>query len=84
MKLAKSLVTLKTYNGQKITQKGEMTFILTSKGQEKGLTLKVVETPGPALFGRDWLSQIQLNWSEINAMLKDCPTPSWQGFTSLL
>lgn len=66
MKLAKSLETLKAYTGQKITQKGEMKVIVKSKGQEKGPTLKVVETPGPALFGRDWLSQIQLNW-------KDCP-----------
>ena len=28
----------------------------------------MVETPGPALFGRDWLSKIQLNWGEIKAL----------------
>lgn len=38
------------------------------KGQEKELTLQVVETPGPALFGRDWLSKIQLDWGEIKAL----------------
>ena len=32
------------------------------KGQEKELTLQMVETPGSALFGRDWLSKIQLDW----------------------
>ena len=41
---------------------------LKFKGQEKELTLQVVETPGPALFGRDWLLKIQLNWGEIKAL----------------
>ena len=44
------------------------------RGQEKELTLQVVETPGPALFGRNCLSQIQLNWGEIKA-LKLIQTP---------
>ena len=34
----------------------------------------MVETPGPALFGRDWLSKIQLDWGEIKA-LKLSQTP---------
>ena len=59
VKLAKSPVTLKTYTG---------------KGQEKELTLQVVDTPGPALFESNWLSQIQLNWGEIKA-LKLSKTP---------
>ena len=62
VKLAKSLVTLKTYTWQKITPKGEMKCIVKFKGQEEELTLQVVETPGPALSGRDWLSKIQLDW----------------------
>ena len=53
VKLAKSLVRLKTYTGQKITPKGEMKCNVKFKGQEKDLTLQVDETPGPALFGRD-------------------------------
>ena len=69
VKLAKSLVTLKTY-----TPKGEMKCIVKFKGQEEELTLQVVETPGPALFGRDWLSKIQLDWGEIKA-LKLSQTP---------
>jgi len=68
VKLAKSLVSLKTYAGQKITPKGEMKCIVKFKGQEEELTLQVVETPGPALFGRDWLSKIQLDWGEIKAL----------------
>ena len=38
------------------------------KGQEKELILQVVETPGPALMGRDWPSKIQLDWGEIKAL----------------
>ena len=34
----------------------------------------MVETPGPALFGRDWLFKIQLDWGEIKA-LKLSQTP---------
>ena len=74
VKLAKSVVTLKTYTGQKITPKGEMKCNVKFKGQEKELILQVVETPGPALFGRDWLSNIQLNWGKIKA-LKLSKTP---------
>ena len=51
VKLAKSLVTLKTYTGQKITPKGEMKCNVKFKGQEKELTLQVVETPGQYCLG---------------------------------
>ena len=70
-KLAKSLATLKTYTGEKITPKGEMKCNVMFKGQEKELTLLIVETPGPALFG---LSKIQLDWGAIKA-LKLSQTP---------
>ena len=74
VKLAKSDITLKPYTGEKIAPKGEMKCNVKFKGQEKELTLQVVETPGPALFGRDWLSKIQLDWGEIKA-LKLSKTP---------
>lgn len=35
----------------------------------KELMLQLVETPGPALFWRDWLAQIQLKWGEIKARM---------------
>ncbi|CAH3124269.1 unnamed protein product [Porites lobata] len=74
VKLAKSHITLKTSTEQKITPEEEMKCNVKFKGQEKELTLQVVETPGPALFGRDWLSKIQLDWGEIKA-LKLSQTP---------
>ena len=36
--------------------------------RDRELTLQVVETPGPALFGRNRLSQIQLIWGVIKAL----------------
>ena len=70
MKLAKSGITLKTFTGEKITPKGEMKCNVKFKGQEKELhvTLQAVETPGPALFGCDWVSKLQLDWGEIKAL----------------
>ena len=67
-KLAKSLATLKTYTGEKITPKGEMKCNVRFKSQKKELTLLVVETPGPALFGHDWRSKIQLDWTPKEVM----------------
>ena len=61
VKLSKSLVTLKTYTGQKITPKGEMKSNVKVKGQEKQLTLQVVETPGPALFDPN---SAELGWNQ--------------------
>ena len=29
----------------------------------------MVETPGPGLFWRDWLAQIQLKWGEIKTRM---------------
>ena len=68
VKLAESGITLETYTGEKITPKGEMKCNVKFKGQEKELTQQVVETPGQALFGHDWLSKIQLDWGEIKAL----------------
>jgi len=46
--------------------------------QVKDLTLYVVKTRGPALFGRDWLHQIQLDWKLICAIAKEQPTQDTQ------
>ena len=39
----------------------------------KDLTLYVVKTQGPALFGRDWLYEIKLDWKRICAISKEKP-----------
>ena len=35
-------------------------------GQSAEMPLLIVEGSGPSLMGRDWLSQIQLNWKQIH------------------
>ena len=68
VKLSKSQVTLKTYTGEKVVPKGVINCNVKFKDQQKRLNLQVVETPGPALFGRDWLSEIRLDWGEIKTL----------------
>ena len=65
MKLAKSHITLKTSTEQKITPEEEMKCNVKFKGQEKELTLQVVETPGPALFGRD--GSLKFSWTGVKS-----------------
>ena len=35
-------------------------------GQSQELPLVIVASSGPTLLGRDWLSQIQLDWRQIH------------------
>ena len=68
MKLAKIHTTLKTYTEKKITPEGEMKCNVKFKGQEKELTLQVVETPGPALFRRDEIKALKLSQTPEGVM----------------
>jgi len=63
---------LKTYSGEKI--KPEETPCSCGTQQQ----INVVETQGPALFGRDWLHQIQLDWKQICAISKEKPPQETQ------
>ena len=55
-----------TYTGEEIQVLGSFSPTISYKGQQKVLPLLVVKGDGPALLGRDWLSQLQLDWKEIN------------------
>ena len=65
-KLAPSQVRLTTYTGQGLKVLGELTVRAVYRDQEKQLPLVVVAGGGPALFGRNWLGQIQLDWTSIH------------------
>ena len=69
---------LKTYSGEKITPEGKLHVRVEYNNQVKDLTLYVVKTRGPALFGRDCLHQIQLDWKLICAIAKEQPTQDAQ------
>ncbi|XP_069122221.1 uncharacterized protein [Argopecten irradians] len=68
VKLQDSSTMLKTYTGEVLPVLGEASVQVSYEGQNKLLPLLVVEGDGPALFGRNWLGQLHLNWKTINLM----------------
>ena len=76
--LVDTTAILKTYSGEKVTPEGELLVRVEHNNQVKDLTLYVVKTQGPALFGRDWLHQIQLDWERICAISKEQVTQDTQ------
>ena len=57
---------LTTYTGDAIEILGEVEVTAQYKGQEKRLNLLVVTREGPSFLGRDWLTHIKLDWSQLN------------------
>ena len=57
---------LYTYSGELIEVLGIITVTVCYKQQTKQLSLLVVPTEGPALFGRDWLQAIVLDWKQLS------------------
>ncbi len=46
---------------------GKINCRVSLDGKTRQLDIQVLESPGLALFGRDWLSVIKLDWGEIKA-----------------
>ena len=64
--LRKSTKKLKTYTGEEIPMLGVYTFSDSYKNADpRELDIVVVKGNGPSFLGRDWLKEIQLDWSEI-------------------
>jgi len=55
-------VILRNYSGEKIPVEGKITVPEKYENQEHILDLIVVGGNLPALFGRDWLSRIGVDW----------------------
>ena len=68
MKLSKSRLTMKTFTGEIVVPEGVIKCNVKFRDQQKKLNLQVVETPSPALFGRDWLSEIRPNWGKLKPL----------------
>ena len=59
-------VTLSSYSGERVPILGKISVpVKYSSNDEKVLDLVVVQGKRPALFGRDWLSKIRLDWESI-------------------
>ena len=76
--LVKTEAILKTYSGERLTPEGKLYVRMEHNNHVKDLTLYVVDTHGPALFGRDWLHQIQLDWKLICSIAHMQPTQGTQ------
>ena len=68
-RLEASAAHLKAYTGEEIKILGQTTVTVSYNNQEKTLHLLVVAGTGPSLLGRDWLSQLKLDWNQINRVL---------------
>ena len=66
--LVKEGVVLRTYTGEEVKPKGSAKVMVSYEGRDYQLPLLVVRGDGPALLGRNWLEQIQLNWQMIKQL----------------
>ena len=70
--LSQANITLRSYSGEEVPLLGSITVPVTVGGSPTfKLDLLVVKGKRPALFGRDWLSKIKLNWDSILAVKQE-------------
>lgn len=66
VKLNPANCVLKTYSQESLKLMGKFTAKVKCKDVTKQLELLVVKGKGPALMGRDWISQLRLDWAKVN------------------
>ncbi len=66
--LAVSPIKLKTYTGHQLKVLGQLLVQVQYGDQTRQLPLLVVSGNGPALFGRNWLGEIRLDWGIIKVV----------------
>lgn len=71
--LAKTTNKLRSYTGHFIQMLGITKVKARYVGKELVLPIHVVQGGGPNLMGRDWLSQFQINLSELNLVEPSSP-----------
>lgn len=71
VQLRQTRTTLRSFSGNIMKPQGVIYVRAKHNGQSySNMRLFVVKCRTPALFGRDWLQSIRLNWSEINELQK--------------
>ncbi len=74
IKLHKTTLSLKTYTGERINPLGVTPVTVSYNNQECVLDLYVVQKGGPALWGRDWLRKLKVDWKSIHSLRVSQPT----------
>ena len=64
---------LRSYSGDKLDLLGEFTVTVEYNAHKYELPLVIVKGDKPALFGRNWLEKIKLDWENILSISKDNP-----------
>ena len=63
--LMPSNTRLRAFRGHPLNVQGQLMAQLKYQDQSADVLLLVVEGSGPSLFGKDWLSRVRLDWTEI-------------------
>ena len=71
IKVNKTSVVLRTYTSEIIPVRGEVQVNVAYGEQKKKLTLYVTKQDGPCLLGREWLTNIRLDWKTIGLATLD-------------
>ena len=69
--LKESKAELRTYSGEYLKILGEIETRVSNSNNHAKLPLVIVQGRGPTLLGRDWLSRLHLDWSQVNAISKE-------------
>ena len=72
--LSPCTLSLSTYSGERLRADGVLKVDVAINNQRSTVDLYVVDTPGPALFGRAWLEVFTLDWQGIRSVIAQTPT----------
>ena len=61
-------IKLRTYTGGEISVLGSISVTAKSENCTSILPLLVVEGNGPSLMGRNWVTELRLDWKTVHAM----------------
>ncbi|GFR97949.1 hypothetical protein ElyMa_002758400 [Elysia marginata] len=67
--LASTRVKLKTYTGEIIHPLGKTVVHITTPTQNTKQDLHILEKGSNPIFGRDWLSQVKINWEGLHQQI---------------
>ena len=63
--LERVAITLRTYTGEEVKAVGRINIDVEHGEERKRLSLIVAHGSGPSLLGRNWLSELKLDWKDI-------------------